>query len=107
MSGRAGTIHQAARGFELAPKPYEIGRAPYPAEAIERLVSELGIRPGTRVLDVAAGTGKLTRVLVPTGAEVVAVEPVDAMRAVLTASLPGVDALAGTAEAIPLPDGSS
>ena len=106
MSGRAGTIHEAARGFEHAPKPYEIGRPAYPAEAIERLVAELGIEDGTRVLDLAAGTGKLTRMLVPTGAFVVAVEPVDGMRAELTRSLPGVQARAGTAEAIPLPDGS-
>ena len=46
MSARAGTIHKAARGFEHAPKPYEIGRPPYPAEAIDRLVSELGIEDG-------------------------------------------------------------
>lgn len=104
MSGRAGTIHEAARGFEHAPKPYEIGRPPYPPEAIERLVRELGIEDGKRVLDLAAGTGKLTRLLVPTGAFVVAVEPVEAMRAALTRSLPEVQALAGTAEAIPLPN---
>jgi SAM-dependent methyltransferase len=106
VSGRVGTIHEAARGFEHAPKPYEIGRPAYPAEAIERFVTELGIEDGTRVLDLAAGTGKLTRMLVPTGAFVVAVEPVEGMRAALTRSLPDVQALAGTAEAIPLPDGS-
>jgi SAM-dependent methyltransferase len=106
VSGRAGTIHEAARGFEHATKPYEIGRPPYPAEAIERLVGELGIEDGKRVLDLAAGTGKLTRLLVPTGAFVVAVEPVEAMRAALTRSLPDVQALAGTAEAIPLPNAS-
>jgi SAM-dependent methyltransferase len=54
------------------------------------------------VLDLAAGTGKLTRLLVPTGAHVVAVEPVEAMRALLA----GVEVLDGTAEAIPLPDAS-
>ena len=106
MSERAGTIHEAARGFEHAPRPYEIGRPPYPADAIERLVAELGIEDGKRVLDLAAGTGKLTRLLVPTGAFVVAVEPVEAMRAALTRSLPEVQALAGTAEAIPLPAAS-
>jgi SAM-dependent methyltransferase len=103
---RAGAIHAAARGFELAPKPYEIGRPTYPPDAVERLVSELGIGPGKRVLDLAAGTGKLTRLLVPTGAELVAVEPVEGMRGALSASLPGVEALAGTAESIPLPDAS-
>jgi len=106
VSGRAGAIHAAARGFEHAPRPYEIGRPSYPPEAIERLVSELGIEPDSDVLDLAAGTGKLTRLLVATGASVVAVEPVEAMRTALTRSLPGVRALAGTAEAIPLPDRS-
>jgi SAM-dependent methyltransferase len=106
VSSRAGTIHEAARGFEHAPKPYEIGRPPYPAEAIARLVAELGLEDGKRVLDLAAGTGKLTRLLVPTGAFVVAVEPIEAMRAALSASLPDVEAVKGTAEAIPFPDGS-
>ena len=69
-------------------------------------MTELGIEDGKRVLDLAAGTGKLTRLLVPTGAFVVAVEPVEAMRAALTRSLPEVQALAGTAEAIPLPAAS-
>jgi SAM-dependent methyltransferase len=66
------------------------------------LVDELGIGPGRDVLDLGAGTGKLTRLLLPTGARIVAVEPVEAMRALLT----GVEARAGTAEAIPLPDAS-
>jgi ubiquinone/menaquinone biosynthesis C-methylase UbiE len=55
---------------------------------------------------VAAGTGKLTRQLVPTGARVVAVEPLDEMRAQLQAAAPGVEALAGSAESLPLPDAS-
>lgn len=59
------------------------------------------------MVDLAAGTGKLTRLLVPTGARVVAVEPVDAMRDRLEVACPGVDARAGTAEAIGLPDGSA
>ena len=58
------------------------------------------------MLDLAAGTGKLTRQLVPLGARVVAVEPIDAMRAELERAVPGVEALAGTAEAIPLAEQS-
>ena len=102
-----GAIHEsAARGFALAPEAYERGRPTYPAEAIERLVHELGIAPGRRVLDLAAGTGKLTSRLAETGATIVAVEPVDAMRERLVQALPGVEALAGTAEAIPCADAS-
>jgi SAM-dependent methyltransferase len=100
-------IHaSAARGFARAVDAYERGRPAHPAPAVERLSRELRLRPGARVLDLAAGTGKLTRPLVETGAEVVAVEPVSEMRAALAAGLPGVEALAGTAEAIPLADGA-
>ena len=62
--------------------------------------------PGRTVLDLGAGTGKLTRLLVPTGARVIAVEPLAEMRAKLKEVLPGVEAVDGTAEELPLPDGS-
>ena len=71
------------------------------------MVERLGIGPGVTVVDLAAGTGKLTRQLVPTGAEVVAVEPLDEMRAQLEAVLPSVRALRGTAEEQPLEDASA
>ena len=58
------------------------------------------------MVDLAAGTGKLTRDLVPTGATVVAVEPLDEMRAQLLQRVPEAQAFAGTAEEIPLADGS-
>ena len=60
--------------------------------------------PGHRVLDLGAGTGKLTATLLALGAEVVAVEPDPAMRAELRRALPTVRALSGSAEAIPLSD---
>ncbi|AUY51973.1 class I SAM-dependent methyltransferase [Streptomyces sp. CB01881] len=62
--------------------------------------------PGLRVLDLGAGTGKLTATLVAAGAEVTAVEPDPAMLAELRRGLPAVRALQGSAEAIPLPDAS-
>jgi SAM-dependent methyltransferase len=96
----------AARGFDRAGDAYERGRPGYPADAVEFLVSELGISPGTRVLDLAAGTGKLTRQLVPTGADLVAVEPVAGMRSKFAEVVPGVPVLEGTAEQIPLASGS-
>ena len=62
--------------------------------------------PGPRVLDLGAGTGKLTATLVALGVDVVAVEPDPAMLAELRRALPDVRALAGSAEAVPLPDAS-
>ena len=62
--------------------------------------------PGPRVLDVGAGTGKLAATLVALGVEVVAVEPDPAMLSELRRALPGVRALPGSAEAVPLPDAS-
>jgi SAM-dependent methyltransferase len=62
--------------------------------------------PGLRILDLGAGTGKVTGTLVDLGAEVTAVEPDPAMLTELRSRLPGVRALSGTAEAIPLPDAS-
>jgi SAM-dependent methyltransferase len=96
-------VHRSAsRGFARASEAYERGRPGYPPEAVARLARELELRPGRVVLDLAAGTGKLTAHLVGTGAELVAVEPVAEMRAVIERALPGVALYAGTAEEIPL-----
>jgi ubiquinone/menaquinone biosynthesis C-methylase UbiE len=100
-------LHPTAQaGFTAAAEVYERARPGYPGEAVAWVAERLGIGPGRDVLDLAAGTGKLTRQLVPLGARIVAVEPIDAMRVELERAVPGVEALAGTAEAIPLPDGS-
>ena len=95
-------IHEAARGFSRVSDAYVRGRPTYPAEAIALLARELRLGPGRVVLDLAAGTGKLTALLVGTGAEVVAVEPVAEMRAALREALPDVQAFDGTAERMPL-----
>jgi SAM-dependent methyltransferase len=91
-------LHRAAAvGFARSADAYERGRPEYPDEAIRFLV---GLLPQQAVvLDLAAGTGKLTRPLLAAGLGVVAVEPVAEMRAALPA---GAEALEGTAEAIPL-----
>ncbi len=100
-------VHPAASGgFSAAAAEYERARPGYPDEAIAWIVERLGLGPEKNVLDLAAGTGKLTRALVPSGARVVAVEPIDEMREQLFAAVPDVDAFDGTAEQIPLPDGS-
>jgi SAM-dependent methyltransferase len=93
-------LHPAARGFARSAEAYERGRPGYPPAAVDFLAARLGLAPGRTVVDLAAGTGKLTRSLLATGAEVVAVEPLAEMRAALPA---GVRALEGTAESIPLP----
>jgi SAM-dependent methyltransferase len=80
---------------------YERGRPGYPDEAVRWLVGDDAVD----VVDLGAGTGKLTRSLVALGHRVTAVEPLDEMRAELEAALPGVSALGGSAEAIPLHDG--
>ncbi len=93
---------EQATSFGAAAAAYERGRPPYPAEAIDWLLP-----PGAaRVLDVGAGTGKLTRQLAQRGLDVVAVEPLDGMREQLARAVPGVPVYPGTAEQIPLPDGS-
>lgn len=92
--------------FERVAADYERARPAYAEEAVDWAVGRLGLGPGSRVLDLAAGTGKLTRQLVARGLDVVAVEPGDEMRAVLQQGIPGVEALAGRAEEIPLGDAS-
>ena len=70
------------------------------------LAAELGLAAGAAVLDLAAGTGKLTRALLAAGLDVVAVEPQPALRERLAASVGSERAREGLAEAIPLADGS-
>jgi len=96
-------LHPAALGFGRAADAYERGRPDYPARAIEWLAERLRLGAGRTVVDLAAGTGKLTRRLVPKGAEVIAVEPIAEMRA----KIEGARVLDGTAEAIPLADASA
>jgi SAM-dependent methyltransferase len=95
-----------ARSFDALAAEYERGRPGWPAPALDAMTSRLGLDAGSTVLDLAAGTGKLTRSLVPRFGTVIAVEPLDGMRAILEQVVPGARALAGTAEAIPLEDAS-
>jgi SAM-dependent methyltransferase len=97
----------AAAGFGAAADLYERARPSYPPEAVEWIVERTRLGAGRTVVDLGAGTGKLTRLLVATGARVLAVEPVAEMRAKLEQVVPGVHAVDGTAEALPLPDGAA
>jgi SAM-dependent methyltransferase len=99
-------VHDAAaRGFQAAAGAYERRRPDYPSEAVDRLIEELEIGERARILDVGAGTGKLTRMLVRTRARLLAAEPVEAMRATFAAAVPGVPVVGATAEALPFSDG--
>ena len=100
-------LHPATRGFETAGERYERGRPDYPPAAIDWLVERLGLaeKPHAQVLDIGAGTGKLTRPLLERGLHVIAVEPVDGMRGMLERTAPEADVRAGQAEALPLADG--
>ena len=90
----------AAR-FGAVAATYERARPTYPDAVLAVLAGRAGVGPGARVLDLAAGTGKLTRQLAALGADVVAVEPSAGMRAACAAAVPGVPVVDGTAEAIP------
>jgi len=100
------TLHPLAAQFASVADAYERGRPDYPPAVVDALAAELGLVPGARVLDLAAGTGKLTRALVAAGLDVVAIEPQDALRAVLAERVGVERTLAGLAEAIPLADAS-
>jgi len=93
---------QRASSFAQVADEYDRGRPSYPPEAIAWL---LGSDP-LEVLDLAAGTGKLTSALLAAGHHVLAVEPLAEMREILTSTLPAVQTLSGTAEALPLADAS-
>jgi SAM-dependent methyltransferase len=94
-------VHPKARAFGAVAGEYERARPDYPAAAVAHLVEVLALAPGKVVADLGAGTGKLTRLLVPSGAEIHAVEPVDGMREELVRRVPGVTAHADSAEALP------
>lgn len=101
------TVHaSAAQGYKSVAETYVAGRPDYPDAARAWLRDTLALAPGKKVMDVGAGTGKFLPYLRETGAKVLALEPVDGMRARLTRDNPDVEVFAGTADRIPLPDAS-
>jgi len=104
LCGMSDSHAEHARSFDRVAGAYQNARPSYPAAAVEWV---LEAAPGLRVVDLAAGTGKLTEVLVAAGAVVTAVEPLANMRAELERALPSVRAIAGTAERMPLPEASA
>ncbi len=89
-----------AQSFDRVAEEYERGRPGYPDVVLDLLP----VDDTATVLDLAAGTGKLTRVLARRYRRVIAVEPLDGMRALITREAPAAEALDGRAEAIPLAD---
>lgn len=101
------TIHRSALdGFSAHADTYARSRPDYPTSLAEWLAEELALGEGQVVLDLGSGTGKFLPCLAATGARVIAVEPVDAMRAQLVTRFPAVTALEGNATDIPLAAGS-
>lgn len=100
-------VHRsAAEGFSAKADNYMRGRPDYPDAIVGWLQDRLHLDPDKTVVDLGAGTGKFTAVLVKTGARVIAVEPIKEMRAKIEHILATADTLDGTATAIPLPDRS-
>jgi SAM-dependent methyltransferase len=94
-------------GFETGSDVYERARPGYPSEAVDHLAATVGLAPGRLVLDVAAGTGKLTRQLRPYGAACIALEPSPSMRDVFARAVPGVPVVGATAEKLPVASASA
>jgi SAM-dependent methyltransferase len=103
---RAGVHHHAAVGFDRAAAAYERGRAGYPLPAIEAILAATRAGPGRTLLELGAGTGKLTGALTGSGARVIALEPVAGMRELLAQAAPAAEPLDAVAEQIPLADAS-
>jgi SAM-dependent methyltransferase len=101
--------HVDVAGFARAADAYERGRPGYPQELVEWVAKVTGIGPFSIVVDVGAGTGKLTRAVARTGARVIAVEPLPEMRALLRRTCAGaagvVEVVDGTAAATGLGGG--
>jgi ubiquinone/menaquinone biosynthesis C-methylase UbiE len=100
-------VRQEAGSFSKVAPEYERGRPDYPASTADWIAEATGLGPGQVVVDLAAGTGKLTRQLVRSGARVIAVEPLAEMLDQLVALLPETEAIVGTAEATGLPSGQA
>jgi SAM-dependent methyltransferase len=89
-------------GFQRAAGKYERGRPEAPPAAIDAVVRTLRLSSGSTVLELGAGTGKLSRHLAPRTGRYVALEPVPAMREQFRRALPEVPLVAGISEMLPL-----
>jgi SAM-dependent methyltransferase len=97
----------AAHGFDAAATVYERARPGYPPEAVGFLVETTHAHESGLVIDVGAGTGKLTRELIARDLRCIAIEPVEAMCDALASAVPNAPVARATAEAIPFADGAA
>ena len=97
----------AAEGFSADPAAYDRARPDYPPKAVRWLFDRLDLDADDTVVDLGAGTGKLTAQLLSSGATVIAVEPVAEMRAAFRRKLPLVEVVDAAAERLPFPPGSA
>src|SRR5437899_8908643 len=95
-------VHPSALAFQRAVADYERGRPEFPDRAIGFLVDRLSLAPDRTLVELGAGTGKLTGMLAPSGVRIIAVEPLEAMREALSRNLPDVEVLDAAAEDLPL-----
>lgn len=96
----------AVAGFSSDPRRYEQGRPGYPPDALSFILAGIPTGPGDLIFDVGAGTGKLTRALLPTPATVVAIDPVAAMVRLVPEFAPSAHVVIGVAEHLPVAGGS-
>lgn len=102
-SKRAVPVDPRARvGFQRAASRYDRSRPEAPPAAIDALVRSLRISRQSTVIELGAGTGKLSRLLVPRTGPYLAIEPVPAMRAQFRRGLPAVPIVGGIAEMLPI-----
>lgn len=97
-------LHPLAANFPTVAEAYERGRPEYPPAVVGAIAAELQIPPDAPVLDLAAGTGKLTRALLGAGLDVLAIEPQASLREILITGVGAERVRDGLAEAIPLPE---
>lgn len=97
------TIDVRARvGFDRAAERYERARPVAPPAAVDALIRTLALSERSTVLELGAGTGKLSRLLAPRTGRYLALEPVRGMRVQFRRAIPRVPLLAGVAEQVPV-----